>query len=80
MAHPKLRAFVQQKFADYNKANPGSSTRVKRVLLMTEPPSIDGNEITDKGYVNQRATMERRHELVDRLYVKSAPEDVIEIP
>jgi feruloyl-CoA synthase len=47
---------------------------------MTEPPSIDGNEITDKGYVNQRATMERRHELVDRLYLSPAPDDVIEIP
>jgi feruloyl-CoA synthase len=80
VAHPKVRAFVQEKFAEYNKANPGSSSRVKRVILMTEPPSIDGNEITDKGYVNQRATMDRRHELVDRLFVAQAAPDVIEIP
>ena len=39
----------------------GSSARIKRVILMTEPPSVDGHEITDKGYVNQRATMDRRH-------------------
>jgi feruloyl-CoA synthase len=35
---------------------------------MAEPPSIDGNEITDKGYINQRATLERRATLVDLLY------------
>lgn len=79
-AHPKVRQFVIDKFVAYNKANPGSSTRVKRVLLMTEPPSVDGHEITDKGYINQRATMERRKELADRLYVSPAPEEVIEIP
>ena len=35
---------------------------------MLEPPSIDAGEITDKGYVNQRATLERRHALVESLY------------
>jgi feruloyl-CoA synthase len=35
---------------------------------MTEPPSIDANEITDKGYMNQRAVLERRAALVERLY------------
>lgn len=79
VAHPKVRAFVAEKFAEYNKANPGTSSRVKRVILLTEPPSIDGNEITDKGYVNQRATMERRHELVDKLFAASVADDVIEV-
>jgi feruloyl-CoA synthase len=46
----------------------GGSTRPTRLLVMTEPPSIDANEITDKGYLNQRAVLERRAELVDRLY------------
>ena len=46
----------------------GSSRRVARFIVMTEPPSIDGGEITDKGYVNQRATLERRAALVDALY------------
>ena len=35
---------------------------------MSEPPSIDANEITDKGYINQRAVLERRSALVERLY------------
>jgi feruloyl-CoA synthase len=39
-----------------------------RLLVMTEPPSIDANEITDKGYMNQRAVLERRASLVERLH------------
>ena len=42
--------------------------QVKRAVLMAEPPSVDGNEMTDKGYINQRATLERRKALVDTLY------------
>src|SRR5207248_33706 len=43
----------------------GSSTHPRRLLVMSEPPSIDANEITDKGYMNQRAVLERRAALVD---------------
>jgi feruloyl-CoA synthase len=46
----------------------GSSTQVRRVLVTSEPPSIDANEITDKGYMNQRAVLERRAALVEKLY------------
>jgi feruloyl-CoA synthase len=46
----------------------GSSTYPARMLVMTEPPSIDANEITDKGYMNQRAVLERRAALVEKLY------------
>jgi feruloyl-CoA synthase len=53
----------------------GSSMVPRRLLLMTEPPSIDANEITDKGYMNQRAVLERRAALVEKLYGDSA--DVI---
>ena len=38
----------------------GSSMHPGRALVMTEPPSIDAGEITDKGYINQRAVLERR--------------------
>ena len=48
-----------------------------RLLVMTEPPSIDANEITDKGYMNQRAVLERRAALVEKLYSASA--DVISL-
>jgi feruloyl-CoA synthase len=62
----------------YNGSHLGSATRVRRVMLMTEPPSIDANEITDKGYINQRASLDRRENLVDRLYaVKPDPAVII---
>jgi feruloyl-CoA synthase len=43
-------------------------------MVMSEPPSIDANEITDKGYMNQRAVLECRAALVERLY--SSPDVV----
>jgi len=77
--NPKVRELVKTRFAEHNRDNPGSSTRIKRVLLMAEPPSVDGHEITDKGYVNQRATLERRKALVQKLYEKAPSDEVIEI-
>jgi feruloyl-CoA synthase len=63
----------------HNALNPGSSTRIQRVILMTEPPNIDANEITDKGYVNQQAALARRADLVERLYRDPPDPDVISI-
>jgi feruloyl-CoA synthase len=53
----------------------GSSTHPARLLVMSEPPSIDANEITDKGYINQRAVLERRAAAVEQLYA-GAPEAI----
>ena len=58
-------------------AEGGSSMHPRRLLVMTEPPSIDANEITDKGYINQRAVLERRAALVEKLY--AGGEDVITV-
>jgi feruloyl-CoA synthase len=65
---PKLVAALKQRLAAFNAASGGSSRRIGRFVVMTEPPSIDAGEITDKGYVNQRATLEHRHALVESLY------------
>jgi feruloyl-CoA synthase len=46
----------------------GSAATPRRLLIMSEAPSIDANEITDKGYMNQRAVLERRAALVEKLY------------
>jgi len=69
--------FVRERLAKHNKGAGGSSGKVARIMLMSEPPSIDGHEITDKGYVNQRATLDRRAKLVDALYAKTPMPDVI---
>jgi len=42
--------------------------RIERLLLLATPPDIDAGEITDKGYLNQRAVRERRADAVELLY------------
>jgi len=63
---------VRTKFSDLlttlAAASPGSSTRIERVILMAEPPSMDKGEMTDKGSINQRAVLKNRASLVDELY------------
>ena len=76
---PKVREYLHAKIAAHNATCGGSSARIKRVMLMLEPPSVDGHEITDKGYINQRATLDRRKRLVELLYENPPPADVIEI-
>ena len=39
-----------------------------RALVLTEPPSVDAGEITDKGYINQGAVLRRRAADVAALY------------
>lgn len=63
----------------FNAGEPGSSRRIKRVMIMMDPPSIDAGEITDKGYVNQRKVLERRADLVKALYTDPVPENVLEL-
>ena len=70
-----VRVKLSQALKDLSKEG-GSSTHPTRLLVMSEPPQIDGNEITDKGYINQRAVLERRAALVERLY-SDAPDVVI---
>jgi feruloyl-CoA synthase len=77
VSHPKVVETLRNSLVAHNKTGGGSSTRIARIILMTEPPSIDGHEMTDKGYVNQRATLERRAHLVERLYQEMPPDDVI---
>ncbi len=67
-----VRQTLRNDLAAYNRANPASSTRIARVLFLTDALDIDAGEITDKGYVNQRAVLERRHPLVEQLYGEDA--------
>jgi feruloyl-CoA synthase len=77
---PKVQAFLRERLAEHNCVCGGSSGRIRRAMLMLEPPSIDGNEITDKGYVNQRATLERRKALAEALYTDPLLPGVVDIP
>lgn len=71
---------LRKTLTDYNSRQQGSAARVHRVMLMEEPPSSDANEITDKGYVNQRAALERRKDLVELLHAENPGPEVIVLP
>jgi feruloyl-CoA synthase len=75
----KLVAIVRERLGAFNAAAGGSSRRVARFTILTEPPSIDAGEITDKGYVNQRATLERRADRVEALYAKTPGDGVFAV-
>ncbi|HEU5020030.1 MAG TPA: feruloyl-CoA synthase, partial [Pseudolabrys sp.] len=68
---------VRAKFAQLLKAlaaqSRGSSTRVERLILMAEPPSMDKGEMTDKGSINQRSVLANRADLVEQLYAEPPP-------
>jgi len=46
----------------------GSANRIARLCLLSEPPTIDKGEITDKGSINQRAVLTHRAETVAKLH------------
>jgi len=73
---PALRAHLAARLAALNDGA-GSASRIARLLLLAEPPSIDAGEITDKGYINQRRVLERRADHVARLYAEPADAAVI---
>lgn len=62
----------------YNEDHPASSQRIGRLLVLEHPPQIDANEITDKGYINQRAMLENRANMVEKLY-NGGPNVILEV-
>jgi feruloyl-CoA synthase len=74
---PAVIETIRAGLARHNEANPAGTTRIGRALIMCEPPLIDANEITDKGYINQRAVLERRAALVERLHSGEPCPDIV---
>jgi feruloyl-CoA synthase len=77
LRHPAVRARLQALLDDFSRQATGSASRVTRALVLEEPPSLDAGEITDKGSLNQRAMIARRHDAVDALYAPDPPPAVI---
>lgn len=75
-----LESFQEQlaeKTKRFNANEPGSSRRIRRLKVLTDPPSIDAGEITDKGYVNQRLVQSLRKSDVDDLFAHAPPHGVL---
>ena len=73
LQHPVVLAHFQDCLNQLATQATGSANRVARWLLLTEPPSIDLGEITDKGSINQRAVLKHREAVVQSLHDGSAP-------
>ena len=68
VAHAKVVARMREGLKTMKATGGGSASYAARALLMTEPPDVDAGEITNKGYINQRASLSRRGALVEALY------------
>ncbi|MBI1340559.1 AMP-binding protein [bacterium] len=68
---------IAAKLAAYNASAGGSSRRIARFSVLTTPPSLDAGEITDKGYVNQRAAQAARATEVAALFADEPPPGVV---
>ena len=60
IGHDKVRGAIAQGLLRLKTQSGNSSGHATRALLLAEPASVDGSEITDKGYINQRAVLTRR--------------------
>src|SRR3984957_4913052 len=72
-----VRSAFRERFAAFQSAATGSSTRIARALLLDTPLSIDRGEVTDKGSINQRAVLDHRRSTVETLYLTTPDADVI---
>ena len=67
IGHPTIRIAIALGLTRLKAESGHSSGHATRALLLAEPASVDGGEITDKGYINQRAVLTRRAGAVARL-------------
>ncbi|MEH2531198.1 feruloyl-CoA synthase [Bradyrhizobium sp. AZCC 1588] len=67
IGHDRVRSAIAQGLARLKAQAGNSSGHATRALLLAEPASVDGGEITDKGYINQRAVLTRRASAVATL-------------
>ena len=76
-AHPKLLEVLRGVVRRSQAEATGSANRITRLFILTELPTIDRGELTDKGSINQRAVLDNRRELVERMYAATADTAVI---
>ena len=76
IVHDELRKLIAAALAEHHQ-HASSSHRVERLLIMARQADLDVGEITDKGYINQRRVLARRHDLVELLYANPLADSVI---
>jgi feruloyl-CoA synthase len=77
LADPHVIAEFGRRLDAFFAAASGTSSRITRMILLHEPPSLDIGEMTDKGSINQRAVLANRATLVEELYAGMPPSHVL---
>jgi feruloyl-CoA synthase len=77
LTHPTTQALLRDKLRAHAAAATGSSMRVMRCLVLTEPLLLDRGELTDKGSISQRTVLQTRAGLVASLFQEPPPPTVI---
>ncbi len=72
-------AEIEARLRAFNGAQHGGAARIKRALLLKDPPSANAHEISDKGTINRRAVIDRRASEVDRLYADAPDAGVMQL-
>ncbi|MEN3746611.1 AMP-binding protein [Sphingomonas sp. HF-S3] len=73
------RTEIAAALAAFNAGQQGSASRIRRALLLDEPPSANAHEMSDKGTINRRAVIDRRADQVARLYADMPDADIIDL-
>ena len=68
LAAPVVLAKFQEVVNELATSSTGSANRIARMCLLSEPPTIDKGEITDKGSINQRSVLHHRADTVAALH------------
>ncbi len=77
LSHPEIRAVFRERVQSFASASTGSTTRIDRAILLDQPPSLEAQEITDKGTINRKAVLKNRAGLVEALYAEPIPANVL---
>ncbi len=65
---PGVLGHFQKVVDELARGATGSASRIARLCLLADPPTIDRGEITDKGSINQRAVLAHRADTVAKLH------------
>ncbi|MGI1678874.1 MAG: feruloyl-CoA synthase [Cellvibrionaceae bacterium] len=64
----KVQKIFLEKLTAFASKATGSASRIRKLSLQSEPPSLDGHEITDKGSLNAGAIQDNRASEIESLY------------
>ncbi len=73
LAAPEVLSKFQAIVNELAQTATGSANRIARLCLLSEPPTIDKGEITDKGSINQRSVLAHRAATVAALHADGLP-------